>query len=471
MSSKIGIKLADGSFFPVIMTGSQYPKTLQLTTVHNNQRQIRIDFLKKTAQEVDYLDSITIDELEVKNAGEPTIELQMSFDDNRDLHASVLDLDSGFRQEVCIQRIVYTKSTLSPKNSFFEAVKNTKIIQKIQEVWFGVTISGVITLFAWFLGKQFPIIGDAVIALVTGMVIALLWKNKGKAIAGLKFTANELLQATVVFLGFGMDINVIFKTGRQALPIIICTILVSQLLALVFYKYIRVSVNTATLIGAGFAVGGGGAIASVSPIIAADSEDIAQAISVIFLFNVLSVLFFPAFGHLMQLSTATGGPFGIFAGISIHNISAAATTAATWDTMWSLGSQTLDKTVTVKLTRTLAIIPVTLTIFVSRFLFGKNIQPQKKADFKKAFPLFIFYFLIASCITTVLVQYGFNTNIFYPFKVLSNLLLVMSMAATGLNSDMIALIKSGIKPLLLGLCCWISIAGVTLLMQKSMGLW
>lgn len=471
MPSKIGIKLADGSFFPVIMTGSRYPKTLQLTTVHNNQQKLRIDLLVETEQKVDYLDSITFDNLELKNAGDPTIELQLSFNDDKSLQASTWDLDSGFRQEVCIPHIVYTQKITSSKNSFWKSIRHTKIIKRIHEVWFGVAISALITLFAWFLGKQFPIIGASVIALVSGMLIALVWKNKSKAIAGLKFTANELLQATVIFLGFGMNINGIFKTGIQALPIIVCTIVVSLLLAFVLYKCIRLSANTAILIGTGFAVGGGGAIAFISPIIAADNEDIAQTISVIFLFNVLSALFFPTFAHSIGLSTVTGEPFGLFAGTAIHNISAAATAASTWDMMWGLGSQALDKTITVKLTRTLTIIPITFAILGARFFWGNSQHSQKKADFKKAFPLFIIYFLIVSCITTILIHYGLNARIFSPFKVLSNIFLVMSMAAIGLNSNMIALIKSGIKPLLLGTCCWISIAAVTLFMQKSMGIW
>lgn len=466
--STIGIKLADGSFCPVIMTGTRYPTTLQLTTVHNNQQKIRVDVLIETAQRVDYLDSLTIDHIESKTAGMPTIELQMSFDDNNNLQARIVDLDSKYRQELCIPHELYAKKT---SLSFFETVKRTKIIKKIYEIWFGVAISALITFFSWILGKQFPIIGASVIALVTGMILALVWKNKGKAIAGLKFTANELLQATVIFLGFGMDINGIFKTGKEALPIIICTIIVSQLLAFILYKSIHLSANIAILIGTGFAVGGGGAIAFIAPIIAADNEDIAQTISVIFLFNILSALFFPTLAQLIGLSTVNGGPFGLFAGTAIHNISAAATAASSWDTLWGLGSQALDKTITVKLTRTLTIIPITFAILGGRFFLGNRQHPQQKTDFKKAFPLFIIYFLVVSGITTLLVRHGLNPKIFAPFKVLSNFFLVMSMAAIGLNSNMIALIKSGIKPLLLGACCWISIAVVTLFMQKSMGIW
>lgn len=471
MQPRIGIRLADGSFFPVIVMGVNSHKTLQLTTVHPNQQKIRIDLLKETANGFDRLVSLTIDNLALKDVGEPTIELQLSFNDDNNLEAVVLNRESGARQEVCVPYAIYAAKTERTNSTIWKKVKNTRLIKKACEVRFGVVVSALITLFSWFLGKKVPIIGASVIALIIGMLIALVWKNKGKASAGLKFTANELLQATVIFLGFGMNINVIFMTGKTALPIIISTIIVSQLLTFILYKCMRMSVNLATLIGIGSAVGGGGAIAFVSPIIAANSEDVAQTISVIFLLNVLSALFFPTFGHFIGLSTTSGEPFGLFAGTAIHNISAAATTASTWDMMWGLGSQTLDKTITVKLTRTLTIIPITFVLLAIRALRGKDTNRKEKTDFKKAFPVFIVYFLIISSITTVLIQYGLDAGIFFPFKVLSNIFLVMSMAAIGLNSNMITLIRSGIKPLILGLSCWISIAAVTLFMQKSMGLW
>lgn len=120
------------------------------------------------------------------------------------------------------------------------------------------------------------------------------------------------------------------------------------MLAALFYKYLRVSAHLSTLIGTGFAVGGGGAIAFISPIIAADTEDIAQTVSVIFLFNVISVVVFPSFAHAVGVSTATGEPFGLFVGVAIHNLSAAAPPASSWDMMWGFGSQALDKTITVQ---------------------------------------------------------------------------------------------------------------------------
>lgn len=82
----------------------------------------------------------------------------------------------------------------------------------------------------------------------------------------------------------------------------------------------------------------------------------------IFFFNVLAAILFPAFGQLLGFDTLSGEAFGIFAGTAVNDTSSVTACASTWDSMWGLGSATLDKAVTVKLTRTLAIIPITLCL-------------------------------------------------------------------------------------------------------------
>ena len=142
--------------------------------------------------------------------------------------------------------------------------------------------------------------------------------------------------------------------------------------------------------------------------------------------------------------------------------------------MWNLGTQTLDKAVTVKLTRTLAIIPITLVLAIHR---AKKEQAasgssDSKSSFsiKRAFPMFILYFVLASVITTIAVNLGANANLFAPLKTLSKFFIVMAMAAIGLNSNIVKLVKTGGKPLILGACCWVAITVVSIIMQHLMGL-
>ena len=325
---------------------------------------------------------------------------------------------------------------------------------------------------AWLLGKAFPIIGGPVLSILFLMLIALFWSDKGKAAAGIKWTSKIILQTAVVLLGFGLNLGVIFETGKQSLPIIVCTIGISLLLAWALHKALRVPSDTAILVGVGSSICGGSAIAATAPVIGADDNEVAQSISVIFFFNVLAAIFFPMLGSAIGFDTSAGDAFGIFAGTAINDTSSVTAAASTWDSMWNLGSETLHKAVTVKLTRTLAIIPITLVLAVARA--KKSAKDSGKAEgfsLKRAFPMFILYFVIASVITTVCIQAGMDADAFAPLKDLSKFFIIMAMAAIGLNSNVVQLVKSGGRPLLLGGCCWIGITAVSLVMQHVMGIW
>ncbi len=225
-----------------------------------------------------------------------------------------------------------------------------------------------------------------------------------------------------------------------------------------------------TLVGVGSSICGGSAIAATAPVIDADDEEVAQAISVIFFFNVLAALIFPTFGKLVGFDMTSGEAFGIFAGTAVNDTSSVTAAASTWDSMWGLGSATLDKAVTVKLTRTLAIIPITLVLAFMRTRKEQG-SDGKKVSFRQIFPFFILYFIAASVITTVAVNCGVAATFFNPIKELSKFFIVLAMAAIGLNTNIIKLIKTGGKPIIMGFCCWVGITGVSLLMQHIMGIW
>ncbi|RXS42244.1 YeiH family protein [Lactobacillus delbrueckii] len=332
----------------------------------------------------------------------------------------------------------------------------------------GILVCLAIAIPAWLLGKALPVIGGAVFAILFGMVITLFWEEKKDAASGIKWTSKYILQTAVVLLGFGMDLQVVVKTGRQSLPIIICTISTSLLLAWLLHKSLNIPGKISTLIGVGSSICGGSAIAATAPVIDADDDEVAQAISVIFFFNVLAAILFPIFGKLLGFDQTSGTSFGIFAGTAINDTSSVTAAAATWDSMFHLGSQTLDKAVTVKLTRTLAIIPITLAL---GYFTAKKEQRGNSFSLKRAFPAFILYFVLASLITTFALANGVNANVFLPLKELSKFMIIMAMAAIGLNSNIVKLVKSGAKPLLLGASCWAGITAVSLLLQRLMGLW
>ena len=248
----------------------------------------------------------------------------------------------------------------------------------------GILLCLIIAIPAWILGTLFPIIGGPVIAILLGMLLAIPLKEKGSMAPGIQFTSKKILQWAVILLGFGLDLTVVLKTGQQSLPIILCTITVSLLIAFLLYKVLPIPAKSATLIGVGSSICGGSAIAATAPVINADDEEVAQSISVIFFFNVLAAIIFPILGN---------------------------------------------------------------------------------------FPFFILYFILASLITTIAVSLGVDASVFSPIKTLSKFFIVLAMAAIGLNTDIVKLVKTGGAPLALGACCWIGITVTSLLMQHVLGLW
>lgn len=339
--------------------------------------------------------------------------------------------------------------------------------------WKGILLCLLIAIPSWLLGKQFPIIGGAVIAILAGMVVTLFIKEKGNLESGIKFTSKKILQWAVVLLGFGLNLNVILETGKQSLPIIVCTIATSLIIAYVLHRVMHIPGKISTLIGVGSSICGGSAIAATAPVIDADDEEVAQAISVIFFFNVIAAIVFPTLGKLIGFDTTGGDAFGIFAGTAVNDTSSVTAAASTWDSMWGLGSATLDKAVTVKLTRTLAIIPITLVLAFMRASKAKKAGEKgtERVSIGQIFPIFILYFILASVITTVAVQMGTPIEVFAPIKELSKFFIVLAMAAIGLNTDIVKLIKTGGKPIIMGLCCWIGITAVSLVLQHVMGIW
>lgn len=341
----------------------------------------------------------------------------------------------------------------------------------IKKNWAGVLLCLIIAIPSFFLGKLLPIVGGPVFAILLGMIITFFIKGKVRdyVSSGITFTSKKILQYAVVLLGFGLNLTSIVQVGGQSLPIILATITTSLVISFVLYKLMRTPSKISTLIGVGSSICGGSAIAATAPVIDADDEEIAQSISVIFLFNILAALIFPTLGGFLGLSNEG---FALFAGTAVNDTSSVTAAASSWDGMHP-GANTLDGATIVKLTRTLAIIPITLCLAFYRTRKAKkqSTDTETKVSLKKIFPFFIIFFVLASVITTVSVSLGVPNSFFSPLKELSKFFIIMAMAAIGLNTNIVKLIKSGAKPIFMGFCCWVGISGVSLVMQHILGIW
>lgn len=188
-------------------------------------------------------------------------------------------------------------------------------------------------------------------------------------VEGIKFSSKKILQWAVIILGFSLNLGTIAKMGGQSLPVIISTITTSLIVSYLLMKLMKMDGKVACLIGVGSSICEGSAVAATAPVIDAKEEEVAQAISVIFLFNVIAALVFPSFGRAIGFGSEG---FAIFAGTAVNDTSSVTTVASTAEGMYGVEG-ILSCAVTVKLVRTLAIIPITLVL-----AFYRTFQTKKK---------------------------------------------------------------------------------------------
>lgn len=322
----------------------------------------------------------------------------------------------------------------------------------------GILFSALIAACAYFLGKKFPVIGGPVFGILFGIILNNF--NRPESFeAGIKFTSKKVLQLAVVLLGFGLNLGEIIVVGKSSLLIILSTISTALIIAFAAAKVLNIDSDIATLVGVGSSICGGSAIAATAPVINAKDEDIATSISVIFLFNIIAALIFPTLGVKLGM-THTG--FGMWAGTAINDTSSVVAASGTWSTMFN-DDTALNYATIVKLTRTLAIIPITLVLGII-----KSKDSVEKVNPLKAFPTFILFFLLASIITTLL---PLPETFLSSMKFLSKFFIIMAMSAIGLNTDIKKLISQGGKAIVEGALCWIGIICVSLLMQHILSIW
>ena len=334
----------------------------------------------------------------------------------------------------------------------------------------GILLCLLISVPAWFLGQELPVIGSPVIGILSGMLLTMLFPElltvQSVCLAeGVRYTAKKLLQYAIILLGFGMNLFHVLKVGGLSLYVIIFTLSASFVTAYLMGKALKIDGKVATLIGVGTSICGGSAIAAAAPVIRAGDEDVAHAISTIFLFNVIAVFVFPALGMLFGLSDIG---FGMWAGTAINDTSSVVAAGTAWSNAVGNNSALRFATI-VKLTRTLMIVPVTLALAICTA--RKARQEQTATDgqfhFAKVFPWFVIGFIAAAITNTFL---GIPAIADYPVQI-GKFMIVMAMTAIGLNTNLKKLLANGVRPLFLGVCCWTAVAGVSLLVQKLTGIW
>lgn len=306
------------------------------------------------------------------------------------------------------------------------------------------------------------LIGASVIALFIGMVINRFFKPNAVTSPGIRFTSKKVLKLAIILLGASLNIMTVLKVGRFSLTVMLFTLATCFGIGYFIGKALGLNWKMSNLISAGTGICGGSAIAAIAPVIDATDVDVAYGMSATFLFDMAMIVLFPILGRWLGLSDAA---YGLWAGTAVNDTSSVVAAG------YAFSEQAGDFATMVKLTRTLAIIPITLVLALWRTHKAKTEQSRGGEAFslKRAFPMFILYFVLASIITTVCTTVGVPAGVFTPLKTLSKFFIVMAMAAIGMNTNIVKLVKTGGKPIFMGFCCWVAIACVSIAMQHLLG--
>lgn len=284
------------------------------------------------------------------------------------------------------------------------------------------------------------------IALFMGLALALIAGQAYPKFA--KKTSKYLLQASVVGLGFGMNLHESLASGKDGMLFTIVSVIAVMVIGFFVGTWLRVDRKTAYLISSGTAICGGSAIAAVAPVVKADDNQMSVSLGTIFVLNAIALFIFPPIGHWLGM---TQEQFGEWAAIAIHDTSSVVGAGEAFDRSYFPGAEgkALQIATLIKCTRALWIIPLAL---VTTLIF-------KEKNSKIYIPWFIFLFVLAMVI---------NTYIALPTQITGSLVwlakkgltVTLFLIGSGLSVDVLRSV--GIKPMIQGILLWIVIALLSL---------
>jgi uncharacterized integral membrane protein (TIGR00698 family) len=308
----------------------------------------------------------------------------------------------------------------------------TRSVEQIRE-WGWKEIAFVVVAAAALL----PVV-EPPVALFAGLVFSFTLGNPFRKVT--KHLTHWLLQASVVGLGFGMNIHEAMAVGKTGFVLTASSITLTLGLGLLLGYLLRTNKKTSLLISSGTAICGGSAIAAMTPVVDADEDETSIALSTVFVLNAVALFVFPVVGHLLNMSQEQ---FGTWAAIAIHDTSSVVGAAQKY------GDQALHIATTIKLERALWIIPLSLLAAIF----------YKKGGKKIAIPYFIFLYVVAMLVNTYFPTISvISSSVVFLSK--RGLTLTLFLIGAGLSQS--TLKNIGLKPFLQGIILWIVISCVSL---------
>lgn len=331
-----------------------------------------------------------------------------------------------------------------------------RIIQYIP----GISGAIIVALLGIFFSSLIPqgYISGGVFALLIGMAahpIVIRFPLMGK---GISFTGKRLLKIAIIGMGASLSIQQVVQVGGISLVVMFFTLATAFGGGYLVGRLFGIPWRQSGLISAGTGICGGSAIAAIAPVINADAKDIAYALSATFLFDILMVVLFPLMGRALHMSDLG---FGLWTGTAVNDTSSVVAAG------YAFSEAAGNFAIVVKLTRTLSIVPAVLifSLIEARAAREENTTDGAKFSFRAVFPWFVLAFLGV----VILQSFGvFSTETSSQISRVGKFCMVMALGAIGLKTDAHRLIRSGLKPLLLGFIVSVAVVVVSYVVQLSL---
>ena len=283
-------------------------------------------------------------------------------------------------------------------------------------------------------------------SITIGILLALIIRNTigiNKTFTpGLGFSAKELLKWGVVLLGLRLNFVTLSKLGYRVIILIVMVVIIGHLVALVLGKLFKFNTLLALLLGVGSSICGSSAIVAIGPIVDAEEEDITLAVAIISLLGTVGVILFSFLSSIVSISDAS---FGIWTGASLQNVAHALAAAL------PRGEVAVDIAAIVKMGRVTLLAPLAVIL---KLVTEKYINKGNKEYKKVKFPEYVIYFLLLGAFASIndyfqLIPLTFTApiklDILKLAKTTSGWLLLAAMIAMGLQTDIRAFKRTGLK--------------------------
>ena len=337
-----------------------------------------------------------------------------------------------------------------------EDLQNLNGFYPLSNTAIGIFFSMIVGLMGRLLHGYLPLgvsstLGDSVIALMMGLLIGNFFPWSKKYSSGYKFCLDTFLKLAIILLGVKISLNQILSLGGTSFFFIMIIMAFALCLTHFLGKIIGLPPKVSTLIGIGTAVCGNTAISATAPAIGASDDEMSFAIATNTVFGTLAIILYPLIAQYFHLSNDF---FGAWSGLAIND------TSQVIGASFGYSEQSGHVATTIKLARN--------TLLGVAVVIASFIHPSKNEDggarkglfrFIRIPPFVILFMIVASINSIGVFEFifkGHYKEVIAQASWFVKFLILISLAAVGLNTNFLGLKNIGIRPFLVGMIVAIS---------------